>query len=301
MTAIVTGIVAALLAMVAESLLASIQAAIMDLPSWAFTVPDLIDGALGTGLTATLGDFFIGTGTLLMTIAFLSKGFGTYILYDSGDPDTDPLQLLTLYFKGIAVITGGGFIIDFFSKVVNDLLTSIMNIFKNILSFDEGSWKDCISSMLPEDPDELIARLLMIVFVIIFSILFWIMFFTILKDGLELWIIKVGLPLACVGLINADKGIFKNYVMSIAKILVTILVKISLCHMGFTLIVACQQVDGTGFIYTCFGVIMGIVCMIMAFSAPKLLQEFMVAGGGGNGMMKTYYTYNMARSILGRK
>lgn len=45
----------------------------------------------------------------------------------------------------------------------------------------------------------------------VFVIVYFILYFQFLMRGLEILILRVGIPLACVGLLDNDKGVFKAY------------------------------------------------------------------------------------------
>lgn len=300
MNIIVFTIIVALLSLIVEGLLGNIQSYVVSISDYAFDIETYIDGALNSELTSDLLMIFAVTALSLITVLFLKKGFETYIVYSDGDPDSDPIQLLTLYCKGIAIITCGSYVIEIFIAVVKGLTNKIQDLFTGILSLDnitEDAWATFLNGLFPEDPAQLGLHLLGIIFVIVYGVLAVALFFSTLKDGLELWLIKIGTPLAAVGLINADKGIFKNYAMSIAKALVTIMIKVCLFNLGFILVVGCQEITVVGTDMTMFGMVLGIMCNIMAFTTPKLLQEFMIAGGGGMGMMKIYYAKNLISSL----
>ena len=47
------------------------------------------------------------------------------------------------------------------------------------------------------------------IFGLVFVIVYFILYFQFLMRGLEILILRVGMPLACVGLIDNDKGVFK--------------------------------------------------------------------------------------------
>ena len=49
------------------------------------------------------------------------------------------------------------------------------------------------------------------IFGLVFVIVYFILYFQFLMRGLEILILRVGIPLACVGLIDNDKGVFKPY------------------------------------------------------------------------------------------
>ncbi|QQZ61146.1 hypothetical protein JI735_33005 [Paenibacillus sonchi] len=53
----------------------------------------------GTNLLESLYDILFGFGVAVMILKFLKKGFEIYVLWTDGDPDEEPLFLLTNFFE----------------------------------------------------------------------------------------------------------------------------------------------------------------------------------------------------------
>ena len=101
-------------------------------------------------------------------------------------------------------------------------------------------------------------------------ILYFVLYIQFIMRGLEIWILKLGLPIACVGLVQADGGGFNSYFEKILKSMITVVVQIILCKLSMMLIASSQ------FIYT-------IAAIILALKTPKFLQDIMLVSGGGFG------------------
>jgi hypothetical protein len=83
-------------------------------------------------------------------------------------------------------------------------------------------------------------------------------------------ILRVGIPIACVGLLDNDSGVFKNYLATFFKSMLSVVVQIALAKLGVGLMLNMH-------------VFWGVACMILALRTPKFLAEFVIPTGGGNG------------------
>ena len=108
-----------------------------------------------------------------------------------------------------------------------------------------------------------------------------------MSKGMELFILRLGFPLACVGLVNPDGGVFKSYSEKLIKSVLTVLVQIILCKIAIVLIFNVK-------------LLFGIAAIIMAIKTPKFLQEFMLGGGTGgisNVIVTTSKTMELSSQI----
>jgi hypothetical protein len=108
-------------------------------------------------------------------------------------------------------------------------------------------------------------------------ITYFMLYFQFLMRGLEMLILRVGLPIACVGLLDNDSGVFKNYLATFFKSMLSIVVQIALAKLGVGLMLNMH-------------VFWGVACMMLALRTPKFLAEFvMPTGGGGGGSINNVY------------
>ncbi|MGD9475725.1 MAG: conjugal transfer protein TrbL family protein, partial [Eubacteriaceae bacterium] len=108
-----------------------------------------------------------------------------------------------------------------------------------------------------------------------------ILYFQILMRGVEMWVMRCGFYLACVGLVESDNGAFAPYLMTFFKCALTTFIQVTLLLLGTNLLIA-----GDTFI--------GFAFMGMAIGTPKFLQQFMVPAGGGSVMGKVYQGVHLA-------
>lgn len=200
-----------------------------------------------------------GYGIALIILKFLKKGFDTYILWNDGDTDANPLQLMTNFFKALAVAISFPIMYEWIIKIIIELINALQTYFSNSLTIgiDPGR---IVASRFLTSTLWTISLVLMLIFIIKF-----------IGQGIEIMILRVGFPLACVGLIDSDGGIFKNYFSKLIQALCAVLVQILIVHLGVEVIFAKQDF------------ILGFAILLVALRTPKFLQEFMVTAGGGGG------------------
>lgn len=159
-------------------------------------------------------------GTSLIVLKFLKKGFETYVLWTEGDPDADPIGLLTGFFKAMVVAVG----------------------FPTMYS--------------------------------------WL-------RGLEIVILRIGVPIACVGLLDSDKGVFGAYIKKFFQSTLAVVLQITLAKLAVGMLLNSH-------------IFWGIAAMMLALKTPRFLQDFILAGGGGGGITNNiYHTSRLVQMVRG--
>lgn len=229
-------------------------------------------GNLLDSLMAVTMSFGIG----MIMCKFLKKGFETYVLWTDGDPDAEPLQLLTNFFKAMAVALCFPTLYDLLVQAAEELNEQVMGVFGNPFYMMSG-----IATKV-EYTDHLLGAIGLLVFIICWIILY----FGFIAKGLEMFILRLGVPLACIGLVDADQGIFRNYIMMFFKCATTVIVQLFLVKLGLSL---CYDSH----------LIWGIAAMFAAIRMPKFISEFLVPSGGGSVSNVIYTSVRMASMVKG--
>lgn len=128
---------------------------------------------------------------------------------------------------------------------------------------------------------------------LVFVIAYFMLYFQFLMRGLEILILRVGMPLACVGLLDNDKGVFKNYTMKFFQSMVSVVVQVALCKLGIGMM---MNIGGN------MNVFWGTACIVLAIRTPRFLAEFMVPSSGGGGVVNNVYhsvrLVGMAKNLM---
>ena len=243
-----------------------IDSMLADLVPMTLHADQYMTAAGGGSMVDVLFEILLGFGVSLIILKFLKKGFECYVMWTDGDPDSEPIQLIIRFVQAIAVAVCFpvmyGWLADITEKLTNQLITAI----GASTNYDWQAWVNGLSS----------AGLVTAIFGLVFVICYFILYFQFLMRGVEIMILRIGLPLACTGLLDNDKGVFKTYLTKFFQSTVAVMVQISLCKLG----VGMMMNVGIN-----LNVFWGIACLVLAIKTPRFLSEFMVPTGGGGGMV----------------
>ena len=213
----------------------------------------------------------------LIVLKFLKKGFDMYILWTDGESDTPPLTYIVYFVIAIVVAISFTILYDWviqIGKSFGESILSAMNMANNV------SLTTILANVATSGLFNAIVGLIAL-------ILLFVLYIQFLMRSVEMFILKLGFPLACVGLVNPDGGVFKSYSEKLIKSILTILVQIILCKISIILIMNVKM-------------LFGIATIIMAIKTPKFLQEFMLGGGTGgisNVIVTTSKTMELSSQI----
>ena len=260
-----------------------IDSMLADLVPMTLHADQYMTAAGGGSMVDVLFEILLGFGVSLIILKFLKKGFECYVMWTDGDPDSEPIQLIIRFVQAIAVAVCFpvmyGWLADITEKLTNQLITAI----GASTNYDWQAWVNGLSS----------AGLVTAIFGLVFVICYFILYSQFLMRGVEIMILRIGLPLACTGLLDNDKGVFKTYLTKFFQSTVAVMVQISLCKLG----VGMMMNVGIN-----LNVFWGIACLVLAIKTPRFLSEFMVPTGGGGGMVNNIYhsvrLVGMAKNLM---
>lgn len=169
------------------------------------------------GTIAIFGTVYINLGgiikassiSLIMLMA-LYKGFNTYVLWKDGSPEENPFEIITRYLFAIAML----FSFDELFSIASEFF---MNLSSTVSLSSSGSFNASQVESLAE---------VLLMIIIMISLIKEIMSAVVglIGKGIELFIIRIGFPFACISAITPQASGFHNYVLSIIKALFTIVV-----------------------------------------------------------------------------
>jgi len=233
----------------------------------------------GVSITELLFEVLFSFGVSLIILKFLKKGFDIYILWTDGDADEEPISLLTNFFKAMAVAICFPTIYGWIAQIVEELTDNLLTVIGVTSSYDWTGWVGIVSS----------AGMVTALFALVFMICYFMLYFQFLMRGLEILILRVGIPLACVGLLDNDKGVFKAYSQKFLQSTLTVVVQIALAKLSVGLMLNMH-------------VFWGVASMILALKTPKFLSDFLItSSGGGNVVNNVYHSVRlvqMARNLV---
>lgn len=262
---------------------AFIDSMLTDLVPMTLHADEYMIAASGGSMVQVLFDILLGFGVSLIILKFLKKGFECYVMWTDGDPDSDPTHLVIRFIQAVAVAVSFPVLYGWLADITQDLTDQLMTAIGASTNYDWQAWVNGISSL----------GLVTAIFGLVFVICYFVLYFQFLMRGLEIMILRIGLPLACVGLLDNDKGVFKGYMNKFFQSTLSVVVQICLCKLG----VGMMMNIGIN-----MNVFWGIACIVLAIKTPKFLSEFMVPTGGGGGMMNNVYhsvrLVGMAKNVM---
>ena len=215
-----------------------------------------------------LYNLFFGFGVSLIVLKFLKKGFDIYVGWSDGDPDLDPLNLVTNFLRAMAVALCFPILYDALIKATSDLINQTIVIIDQLTN--QQSIIDIIVNIISNSIFMALAGLIMVILYLIL----WVQF---MMRGIEMMVMRIGVPIACTGLIDNDKGIFAPYMKKFFMNAATVLIQITLIKLSLTVMIL-----GNPFY--------SLAMVFVAMRTPKFLQEFMVnMGGAGGTIINTVY------------
>ena len=226
----------------------------------------------GGSMVDILFEIVLGFGVSLIILKFLKKGFDSYILWTDGDPDYEPTALIIRFIQAIAVAVTFPVLYGWLAQITEDLTDELLIAINQSTNMDWQTWVNGISSL----------GLVTAIFGLIFVICYFILYFQFLMRGLEIMILRIGMPMACVGLLDNDKGVFGEYVKMFFKSMLTVVIQICLLKLGVGMMLN---------VGINMNVFWGVACLVLAIKTPQFLQQFIIPGssGGASGAINNVY------------
>lgn len=281
-----TVIIILILVVVIEGLLPFADAMLNDLWNIVFNIKSVIPTSWFSDFVSEISKTFYSVGVALLVIKFLKKMFDIYVLWSDGDPDVEPLQLVINFVKAMVTAICFPYIWNVFVQVGKEVLDSTMNLLNASGGSLSEQWAQANWTTMGLVP---------VIFGLIFLICMIILFFQFVKRGLELMLMIIGVPLACIGLLDNDHGIFRPYCNQFSKILISTLFQIIVAKIGLTLALTIDLGNFSGAIMV---LLIAICCMTTSIKLSATLQEFMVPMTHGGGAMSKIYGVSMMSNLI---
>ena len=211
-----------------------------------------------TGLYQAIYTFAIA----LLIMFFIKRMIEVYFAWSNGDPETSPLTVLLGFIKALVVMISFGFIYEVFVEVFVSMYESFM-----VAGFGSAS----ISIKEAENINSQAGIFLNAIgslFYLVVAIYCLLIYFQNLGRGIEMLVLRFGVPFACIGFLNADGGVASGYFQKMIKVAFTVIVQILLLRLSIALITKAH-------------IILSLACVNIAYKTPNLLSEFMVSNNQG--------------------
>lgn len=247
-----------------------------------FYLEDALDGILSVDVLHRLFQFMNLFAISLLILKVLQKGFWTYILWKDGDPDMPVQQTLTNTVLAVALVLSFGMMYDWFAGVCLWLIENL--VFFQLMGLD---FTQIIT-------DALTGRgVILGVGGLIYFIMLFVLYLHFLKRSAELFLLRLGFPLACIGLLDSDGGVFTTTVKTFIQVALTTVAQ--LFCMVTSILIFVRTSGSIG------GFLLAIAFCMMAFATPRMLQYILIATGGvgvGQKVTSALHTVSLVKGFL---
>ena len=162
--------------------------------------------------------------SIALSVVLLSAlwyGFKVYILWKDGSPDENPTEIVIRFALAVALILSCDEIISLATTFVSSVIGKILSVGGG--SASSGGGRDLFKEG---------GLILFIIFEIVYYIQYWKMMLSTIKMGIELFILRLGTPLACVNIINPQANIWNAYISTFIKNYLGICLNVMLMSIG---------------------------------------------------------------------
>ena len=223
---------------------------------------------------------------LFVIVKFVKKILDVYGLQTDGDANGDILVLITNFFKAMVVAISFTLIWSWLSEIFIQFVTDISGDY-NIFATTE---LDTLKEIGEQGKDTPLYWMIPVYF-----IGDGILTFLQLINAAELWVLRLGIPIACCGLLDADQGVFKQYIRLISKVILTIVVQFLCLNISLYIISHASAGQSAGAVVV--ACVAGFILLLVAFRTPKLFGDLLIQKQGGGVMQMAYLASTMIRFV----
>ncbi len=204
----------------------------------------------------------------LIILKFLKKGFDVYVMWSEGDTDMPSVTFITYFIRATVIAISFPLIYSWFVDIVKDFTNQIL------ASLNISSQVNLTNTLATLS----VVSIFNAIFGIIAFIMLFLLYIQFIMRGIEMFILKIGFPLACIGLVDSDKGIFAPYIKKFFQSAITVIVQMALAKIVILLISSDQLINA-------------VAVLLVALRTPKFLSEFMlITGNGSSGISNMIHT-----------
>ena len=193
----------------------------------------------------------------LLVIVFIAKAIKTYFMMRDGDAEQNPFQLCIGMLKAVIVMICFKEIYYIFVGIVNEFLNSILKT----ITIQGSNLSEMLLQNIQGGIFTAIACLVLLIVWIILICQF-------IMKGIEILVMRLGIPFASIGLLNTNDGVFPEYIRSFLMTAFTLVVQLSLLNLSILTLVNSH-------------LIYGIAIAIVSVKTPMILGKYMIKPAGG--------------------
>ena len=192
----------------------------------------------------------------ILIIVFISKAIKIYFMMREGDAEENPIQLMIGMIKAVIIMICFKEIYNIFVGIVQEFLNGILSN----MTVQGTNLAEILTGNMGGGIFTAVACLVLLIVWLIFICQF-------IMKGIEILVMRLGIPFASIGLLNSDTGIFTEYVRDFLLTAFTLVVQLGLLNLSILALV-----NGH--------LIYGIAIAIVSVNTPMMLGKFMIRPNG---------------------
>ncbi len=190
--------------------------------------------------------------TYVLVIVFIAKAIKTYFLMREGDNEQNPMQLVIGMLKAVIVVICFKEIYSIGVGIVGEFLNSILDV----MSIKGTNLATALSNNIQGGIFTAIACLVLLICWLLLICQF-------IMKGIELLVMRIGIPFASIGLLNSDEGVFPDYIRSFVMTAFTVVVQLALLNLSIVTLLTNK-------------LIYGIAIAVVAVNTPTIMCKYMI-------------------------
>ena len=218
---------------------------------------------------------------LLMT---LYNGFSIYILWKDGSPEENPFEIIIRYLCAIALVFCFKEIYYIAGSIVEDIIGHI----NSVLSIPHDTSSINVAEGIASFP---VGAVCSIIFMIVYVVQLIKAMVSTMSKGIELFILRIGFPIACVDAVSPQASSFNSYVTSFVKAFFSVIVMKLLVSLSIAIFINN---------FNPLGLVWSIASLVMVNKGSHLLNQFIIPIQGGSGGMLGGAINNAGSSMLSK-
>lgn len=224
-------------------------------------------------------NYTLGMGLSLVALFAVKQGIDVYVLHTDGDPDTDPLEIVTRLIVTVTTILCGQWGITYLIRIASQLAKEVVATVEYKQRTAAEIFTDAFMKFL--SMGTILAVIQMIFFAVIL-VGFIIFIFKAGRRGAELMLFQVFMPLLSLDLLTTSKEHWNAYKMELLLCIFGYIVQLLCFNVFMNLFSQVMTTDGLGSnpkILFAAGAWLSLV-----LGAPKWLQKFLHKTGVGDAL-----------------
>lgn len=190
--------------------------------------------------------------TYLLVIVFIAKAIKTYFMMREGDNEQNPVQLVIGMLKAVIIMICFKEIYTIGVGIVEEFLNSILNV----MPIQNTNLADALTNNIQGGIFTAVACLVLLICWLLLICQF-------IMKGIELLVMRIGIPFSSIGLLNSDGGVFPDYVRSFLMTAFTVVIQLALLNISILTLLTNK-------------LIYGIAIAVVAVNTPMIMSKYMV-------------------------